>query len=65
MKILKYTKLKNNKYRVDFECESLEIYDDLIIKYELLLKKKLKEEEFGKATMAEAIRMRDELNEKI
>ncbi len=46
MKILKYTKLKNNKYRVDFECESLEIYDDLIIKYELLLKKKLKEEEF-------------------
>lgn len=26
---------------------------------------KFKEEEFGKATMAEAIRMRDELNEKI
>lgn len=46
MKILKYIKLKNNKYRVDFETESLDIYDDLIIKYELLLKKNLKEEEF-------------------
>jgi len=48
MKILKYTKLKNNKYRVDFDQCSLEIYDDLILKYELLLKKKITEEEFTK-----------------
>jgi len=46
MKIIKYTKLKNNKYRVDFDTESLELYDDIIIKYELLLKKRIKEEEF-------------------
>lgn len=45
MKIIKYTKLKNNKYRVDFETESLELYDDIILKYELLLKKSIRDEE--------------------
>jgi len=48
MKIIKYTKLKNNQYQVDFDKESLILYDDIIIQYELLLKKYIKEDEFLK-----------------
>ncbi len=46
MKILKYTKLKNNTYKVDFEQGSILLYDDIIIRHELLLKKRITEKEF-------------------
>lgn len=44
-KILKYTKGKQNTYKVHFEDEEVILYDDIVIKYELLLKKKISEEE--------------------
>lgn len=44
MKILKYKKLSSNKYEVILENEKLKLYDDTIIKYELLQTKEIKEE---------------------
>ena len=42
MKIVKYQKLKQNKYQVVFDDDSkYDFYDDLILKYGLLLKKEL------------------------
>lgn len=48
MKIIKYTKQKGNTYRVDLENESIILYDDILIKEELLLKKQLSEKELEK-----------------
>lgn len=41
MRIVKYKKIKNNKYLVDFDNGSLELYEEVILKYELLLKKEI------------------------
>lgn len=49
MKILKYKKLKDNKYEIILDNGlNLKIYDDLIIKYDLLLKKNITDEELKK-----------------
>lgn len=45
MKIIKYQKLHNNEYKIYTEKEIYKLYDDIIIKYELLIKKELKENE--------------------
>ncbi len=36
MKIEKYTKIKNNQYKVTIDGKEINLYDDVIIKYELL-----------------------------
>lgn len=41
MRILKYKKLNNNKYLVDFDNGSVELYEEVILKYELLLKREI------------------------
>jgi len=41
IKILKYVKLKNNQYQVNLENESIILDDEIIIKHELLQKKKI------------------------
>lgn len=41
MKIIKIEKLKNNKYKLKFENDSLITYDDIILKYNLLFKKNI------------------------
>lgn len=41
MKILKYKKLKQNVYQVDFDTESVILYDDVILEYNLLLRKSI------------------------
>lgn len=41
MKIEKYTKDKGNKYKVLIDSEEVVLYDDTIVKYNLLLKKEL------------------------
>lgn len=46
MKIGKYTKLKDNKYSVKFDDISVKLYDDVIVKFELLRKKDINEKEF-------------------
>lgn len=46
MKILKYQKTKNNEYKITTDKEDYKLYDDIIIKYELLLKKEISEKEF-------------------
>lgn len=48
MKILKYKKEKNNIYKVYTDKLEYQLYDDIIIKYELLLKKEISEKEFKK-----------------
>ena len=46
MKIVKYTKLKKNKYNILFDDDSAyDFYDDVILKHGLLLKKELTKEE--------------------
>ncbi len=40
MKIIKYKKIKN-KYRVYFDNEEVELYENIILKYDLLLKKEI------------------------
>ena len=46
MQILKYTKLKNNRYKIEFSNDmSVTFYDDIIIKEGLLLKKEITDEE--------------------
>lgn len=46
MKIKKYVKMKSNKYKVTIDDEEVRLYDDVIIKYQLLRKKEITEEEF-------------------
>lgn len=41
MKILKYKKTNNNQYKVFIDDEIYNLYSDIIIKYELLLKKEI------------------------
>ena len=43
MKILKYKKGKRNEYQIITDKGEYVLFDDMIIKYELLLKKELKE----------------------
>lgn len=44
MKIMKYKKAKQNTYIITIDMKDYTLYDDIIIKYELLLKKNIKEE---------------------
>ncbi len=47
MKIVEYRKLRNGKYAVTFESgEMLEVYEDILLQYELLLKKEVSHEKF-------------------
>ncbi len=48
MKILKYKKVKSNLYKVYTDKDEYMIYDDIIIKYELLLKKEITDKEWEK-----------------
>jgi len=48
MKLLKYQKLKLNEYKIITDKDEYKLYDDIIIKYELLLKKEIGEEEIKK-----------------
>lgn len=41
MKILKYKKLSNGQYKVNFDNRDINLYEDVILKYELLLKKEI------------------------
>lgn len=41
MKILKYKKLSNGQYNVNFDNRDINLYEDVILKYELLLKKEI------------------------
>ena len=46
MKILKYKKGKKNEYKIITDEEEYTLYDDIIIKYELLLKKEINKKEW-------------------
>lgn len=48
MKILKYKKGKRNEYKIITDKGEYTIFDDVIIKYELLLKKEIKEQEWNR-----------------
>ncbi len=48
MKILKYQKTKSNEYKIITDEAEYKLYDDIIIKYELLLKKEISKGEFTK-----------------
>ena len=48
MKIIKYKKLYNNKYKIILDSEELILYDDVIVKNSILLKKNLTREEIDK-----------------
>lgn len=50
MKIKSYKKLKNNSYKISFEdsTNDLVLYDDIILKYNLLLKKEISNSELEK-----------------
>ena len=51
MKILKYKKLKDNRYEISLDNGiNIKVYDDLITKYELLLKKDITDQEFKDIT---------------
>ena len=51
MKVLKYKKVKN-KYRVYFDNDiKIDLYDDIILKYELLLKKEIDNKTFDKLVL--------------
>lgn len=41
MKILKYKKLANGQYKVSLDNRDINLYEDVILKYELLLKKEI------------------------
>lgn len=45
MKIIKYQKLKKNEYKIITDEKEVTLYDDIIIKYELLLKKEISKKE--------------------
>lgn len=46
MKIIRYKKEKQNTYKVELDNGILILYDDIIVKYALLLKKELTKEEY-------------------
>lgn len=46
IKIIKYKKMKNNQYLIEFEDNSLEVYEEVILKSELLLKKEITTKEY-------------------
>lgn len=48
MEIKSYKKVKGNLYEVIIDDEKVELYDDIIIKYNLLLKKDLDKKEFNR-----------------
>lgn len=48
MKILKYIKTKSNEYKITTDEGDYKLFDDIIIKSELLLKKDISKEEFTK-----------------
>jgi regulatory protein len=50
MIIKKYTKMKTNKYKVKIDDIEVKLYDDVIIKYQLLRKKEITDEEFQEIT---------------
>lgn len=50
MKIEKYTKIKGNKYSVYIDGVAVKLYDDVIVKYELLRKKEISNELFAEIT---------------
>lgn len=50
MKICKYTKLKGNKYNVVIDDITVKLYDDVIVKYELLRLKEIDEKLFKEIT---------------
>ena len=50
MKIVKYTKLKSNKYSVLIDNVNVKLYDDVIVKYELLRTKEIDEKLFKEIT---------------
>lgn len=53
MKILKYKKKKNGQYELELESgEKLSLYEEVILKYELLLKKKIDEKEREKILLS-------------
>ena len=41
MKILKFKKLKNNLYEVLLDGKTISLYEDIILKYELLMRKEI------------------------
>lgn len=57
MKIQKYSKGKSNQYKVTIDNEDYTIYDDVIIKFGLLLKKDIKESE-----LKDILKYNDELD---
>lgn len=56
MEIKSYKKLHSNLYEVSFDDEKIKLYDDIIIKYNLLLKK-----EIDKRTWQQVIKENDSL----
>ena len=48
MKIIKYKKGKNNEYKILTDEKEYNLYDDIIIRYELLLKKEISKKEWEK-----------------
>lgn len=50
MKIKKYTKLKGNKYSILLDDITITLYDDVIVKYELLRKKEIDDKLFEEIT---------------
>lgn len=44
MKIIKYKKISNNKYKIYFDNSSLVLYENVILKYNLLFKKEIDED---------------------
>ncbi len=48
MKILKYKKIRNNEYKIITDEGEYSLYDDVIVKYELLLKKEISKVDFKK-----------------
>lgn len=50
MEILKYTKLKDNRYEVLIDGIKVKLYDDVIVKYELLRMKEIDDELFAEIT---------------
>ena len=45
MKIIKYKRLANGKYKIIFDNNELVVYEEVILKYNLLLKKEISNEE--------------------
>lgn len=48
MKLIKYQKARSNEYKLVTDKGEFKLYDDIIIKYELLLKKVISDKEFDK-----------------